>query len=73
MNPSALPFLYGTAWKKDLTADLVVQAVLAGFRGDVPAALCSDASVTVASVASVGHPPILQPEAPQLMLAPCRH
>lgn len=26
-------FLYGTAWKKDRTADLVVQAVLAGFRG----------------------------------------
>lgn len=28
-----LPFLYGTAWKKDATADLVVQAVRAGFRG----------------------------------------
>jgi hypothetical protein len=25
--------LYGTAWKKDHTVDLVVQAVLAGFRG----------------------------------------
>merc|ERR1719190_186336 len=28
-----LPFLYGTAWKKEATADLVVQAVRAGFRG----------------------------------------
>ena len=25
--------IYGTAWKKDRTADLVVKAVLAGFRG----------------------------------------
>merc|ERR1712187_770046 len=25
--------LYGTAWKKDETADLVLQALLAGFRG----------------------------------------
>ena len=25
--------IYGTAWKKDRTADLVVQAILAGFRG----------------------------------------
>lgn len=25
--------LYGTAWKKERTADLVVKAVLAGFRG----------------------------------------
>ena len=30
---SRLPFLYGTAWKKEATTDLVVQAVLAGFRG----------------------------------------
>jgi len=28
-----LPYLYGTAWKKDATADLVVQAVCEGFRG----------------------------------------
>eukprot|EP00933_Yihiella_yeosuensis_P041444 TRINITY_DN35834_c0_g1_i1.p1 TRINITY_DN35834_c0_g1~~TRINITY_DN35834_c0_g1_i1.p1 ORF type:complete len:372 (-),score=64.87 TRINITY_DN35834_c0_g1_i1:100-1215(-) len=28
-----LPFLYGTAWKKESTADLVVQAVQQGFRG----------------------------------------
>ncbi|KAK2789577.1 hypothetical protein FQN52_008068 [Onygenales sp. PD_12] len=27
------PFLYGTAWKKDLTADLVYQALCAGFTG----------------------------------------
>ena len=26
-------FIYGTAWKKDRTTDLVVKAVLAGFRG----------------------------------------
>ena len=26
-------FIYGTAWKKERTTDLVVQAVLAGFRG----------------------------------------
>ncbi|MCX6074980.1 MAG: aldo/keto reductase [Campylobacterales bacterium] len=26
------PLIYGTAWKKEKTADLVVQAVLAGFR-----------------------------------------
>ncbi|HEX5670819.1 MAG TPA: hypothetical protein VFX66_04720, partial [Sulfuricurvum sp.] len=25
--------IYGTAWKKERTADLVVQAVLSGFRG----------------------------------------
>lgn len=25
--------LYGTAWKKEKTSDLVVRAVLAGFRG----------------------------------------
>jgi len=30
---NALPFLYGTAWKKERTADLVVQAIKAGFRG----------------------------------------
>lgn len=29
----SLPFLYGTAWKKEATADLVVQAVREGFRG----------------------------------------
>jgi len=28
-----LPMLYGTAWKKERTADLVMQAVLSGFRG----------------------------------------
>jgi len=28
-----LPFLYGTAWKKEATTDLVLQAVRAGFRG----------------------------------------
>lgn len=28
-----LPFLYGTAWKKEATTNLVVQAVRAGFRG----------------------------------------
>lgn len=27
------PIIYGTAWKKERTADLVVQAVQAGFRG----------------------------------------
>lgn len=27
------PIIYGTAWKKERTADLVVQAVTAGFRG----------------------------------------
>lgn len=27
------PLIYGTAWKKDRTTDLVVQAVRAGFRG----------------------------------------
>jgi diketogulonate reductase-like aldo/keto reductase len=25
--------IYGTAWKKERTTDLVVQAILAGFRG----------------------------------------
>jgi len=30
---SRLPFLYGTAWKKEATPQLVVQAVRAGFRG----------------------------------------
>jgi len=33
MGPGRLPYLYGTAWKKDSTAELVVQAVRAGFRG----------------------------------------
>ena len=33
MDGNALPFLYGTAWKKERTSDLVVAAVLAGFRG----------------------------------------
>mmetsp|Transcript_42291 Transcript_42291/g.111856 ORF Transcript_42291/g.111856 Transcript_42291/m.111856 type:complete len:326 (+) Transcript_42291:23-1000(+) len=28
-----LPYLYGTAWKKEATVELVVQAVRAGFRG----------------------------------------
>lgn len=32
-NAGRLPFLYGTAWKKEATADLVVQAVQEGFRG----------------------------------------
>lgn len=33
-NRLALPsFMYGTAWKKDATAGLVIQAVEAGFRG----------------------------------------
>ena len=27
------PIIYGTAWKKERTADLVVQAIQAGFRG----------------------------------------
>ncbi len=27
------PLIYGTAWKKERTADLVVQAVMSGFRG----------------------------------------
>ena len=27
------PIIYGTAWKKDRTAELVVNAILAGFRG----------------------------------------
>jgi diketogulonate reductase-like aldo/keto reductase len=32
-TPTVLPvFLYGTAWKKDQTADLVYTAVSAGFR-----------------------------------------
>ena len=26
-------FIYGTAWKKDRTTELVIKAVLAGFRG----------------------------------------
>lgn len=31
--PAALPvFIYGTAWKKDRTTDLVHQAINAGFR-----------------------------------------
>ncbi|CAJ1367241.1 unnamed protein product [Effrenium voratum] len=30
---SQLPFLYGTAWKEGATAELVVKAVRAGFRG----------------------------------------
>lgn len=33
VDGSRLPFLYGTAWKKEATSDLVVQAVRAGFRG----------------------------------------
>eukprot|EP00928_Gymnodinium_smaydae_P084627 TRINITY_DN67913_c0_g1_i1.p1 TRINITY_DN67913_c0_g1~~TRINITY_DN67913_c0_g1_i1.p1 ORF type:complete len:338 (+),score=15.32 TRINITY_DN67913_c0_g1_i1:34-1047(+) len=33
LNGNALPYLYGTAWKKEATTDLVVQAVRAGFRG----------------------------------------
>jgi hypothetical protein len=28
------PILYGTAWKKEHTEELVVQAVLQGFRGE---------------------------------------
>ena len=26
-------FIYGTAWKKNKTTDLVIQAILLGFRG----------------------------------------
>lgn len=33
LDGSMLPFLYGTAWKKEATAELVVEAVRAGFRG----------------------------------------
>lgn len=33
VSGAILPFLYGTAWKKDMTADYVTQAVLAGFQG----------------------------------------
>ena len=29
------PIMYGTAWKKERTEELVVQAVLHGFRGRV--------------------------------------
>lgn len=33
-SPAAIPvYLYGTAWKKDRTADLVYSAINAGFRG----------------------------------------
>jgi diketogulonate reductase-like aldo/keto reductase len=33
-NPlKSLSFIYGTAWKNERTADLVVQALRAGFRG----------------------------------------
>lgn len=33
-TPTMIPvFLYGTAWKKDQTADLVYTAVNTGFRG----------------------------------------
>lgn len=31
--PASIPrIIYGTAWKKDATTDLVVKAVLGGFR-----------------------------------------
>ncbi len=34
VNVAAMPgLIYGTAWKADRTADLVVKAVMAGFRG----------------------------------------
>lgn len=34
MKPAPMPkLLYGTAWKKDATADLVLAALKAGFRG----------------------------------------
>jgi len=33
MNADKLPLIYGTAWKKDKTKALVIQAVKAGFRG----------------------------------------
>ncbi|PGH05705.1 hypothetical protein AJ79_06721 [Helicocarpus griseus UAMH5409] len=34
LTPTSIPvFLYGTAWKKEQTADLVYQALCAGFRG----------------------------------------
>jgi len=33
LRGGALPFLYGTAWKKERTLELVQRAVLAGFRG----------------------------------------
>jgi diketogulonate reductase-like aldo/keto reductase len=32
-NVKMPPLIYGTAWKKERTADLVVQAILSGFRG----------------------------------------
>eukprot|EP00193_Tetraselmis_chui_P006449 CAMPEP_0177766546 /NCGR_PEP_ID=MMETSP0491_2-20121128/8578_1 /TAXON_ID=63592 /ORGANISM="Tetraselmis chuii, Strain PLY429" /LENGTH=259 /DNA_ID=CAMNT_0019282959 /DNA_START=104 /DNA_END=880 /DNA_ORIENTATION=- len=33
LRGASLPFLYGTAWKKERTTELVMTAVLAGFRG----------------------------------------
>uniref|UniRef100_A0A061R8E8 Aldo keto reductase n=1 Tax=Tetraselmis sp. GSL018 TaxID=582737 RepID=A0A061R8E8_9CHLO len=33
VSSGSLPLLYGTAWKKERTTDLVVQAVVSGFRG----------------------------------------
>jgi len=33
LDGNALPYLYGTAWKKEATVELVVRAVRAGFRG----------------------------------------
>lgn len=33
------PMMYGTAWKKDRTADLVYEAIKAGFRGIDTAAM----------------------------------
>lgn len=41
-SPSSLampPMLYGTAWKKDRTADLVYRAIKSGFRGIDTAAM----------------------------------
>jgi diketogulonate reductase-like aldo/keto reductase len=32
IEPSALRIIYGTAWKKDRTKDLVLQAIRTGFR-----------------------------------------
>ena len=33
MSGLPVPIIYGTAWKKERTAELVIAAVLAGFRG----------------------------------------
>lgn len=41
--------LYGTAWKKERTRDLVVQAVLAGFRGKWMTHICDRIFSLIAS------------------------